>query len=273
MKQLLSTLCALLALAAAPMWAAKRVQSETTDLTKNTTTKSEILIDTDRLRLNDGQSSVMFLTKGGDRMVMLNTARNEYQEMDKATMDSMAQQMGGMAAQLEAAMKGVPPEQRAMIEQMMKGRMAQAAPAVAKAETVFAAKGAGTVNGFRCTNYEGTEGGQKVSEVCAATPADLRLSAGDFQVTTRMQAFSQGLRDALQSGPLGAIIPQSSILLRGVDGIPVQTIKYSKGKAIEQTQVKSVTDATFTDADFSTGSAKKVEMPGLGAARGKAKGR
>jgi hypothetical protein len=123
MKQILSALCALLALAAAPLWAAKRIQMETTDFTKNKTTPREILVDADRLRINDGDTSVMFLTKGGNRLVTLNKTRNEYQEMDQAMFDAMGQQLSGMMAQMEAALKGMPPAQRAQMEQMMKGKM------------------------------------------------------------------------------------------------------------------------------------------------------
>jgi hypothetical protein len=266
MKQILPSLCALLALAAVPLWAAKRIQMESTDITTNKITPREILIDSDRLRVNDGDTSMMFLTKGGERVVILSKSRNEYQEIDKAALDAMGQQMSGMAAQMEAAMKGMPPEARAMMEQMMKGKMGAAAPAAAPAQPTYNAKGTATVNGFRCTNYDEMEGGQKTAELCASTPADLRLSASDFQVFDKMRAFMQSL-----TGPMAQMMPRAGVTRAGLNGFPIQTVDFKAGKATSREELKSISDAALTDADFSTGSAKKTEMPGMGAAKGKGK--
>src|SRR5215468_437820 len=120
-------------LAAAPLWAGVRIKAEFTDLKNNTTTQQEMLLDNDRLRVNitdaDGKrSSVFFLTDGGrERMVMLDPARNEYREMDRQSMEQVSQQLQGAMAQMQSQLQNLPPEQRARIEQMMKGRMGQAA--------------------------------------------------------------------------------------------------------------------------------------------------
>ena len=162
----------------APLFAGVRIQSEDTDLATKKVSTDVILLDANRLRVNsDDGRSVMFLTDGGrNRMVMLDTAKNEYQEIDEATMKQMGQQMSGMMAQMQAQMKNMPPEQRAMMEKMMKGKMPQAAAAAAP-KTVYTAKGSGSVNGFSCTRYEGDLSGVKESEVCAALPAQIKLTA------------------------------------------------------------------------------------------------
>ena len=77
-------------------------------------------------------------------------------------------------------MKNMPPEQRAMMEKMMKGKMPQAAAAAPK--TVYTAKGSGSVNGFSCTKYEGDQSGVKEAEVCAAVPAQIKLTPADLQI-------------------------------------------------------------------------------------------
>jgi len=275
------TLCAglaFLAMAALPLFAGKRIQTETTNLSDKTTKQQELLLDATRFRTNYGNTSVMFLTDGGrNRLVMLDKTRNEYTEIDQQTMDQMGQAMQGISAQMEAAMKDMPPEQRAqmqqMMEQMMKGKMPQAAAAPAR--TSYAAKGRGTANGFACTNYEGTRGGQKVAEVCAAQPADLKLAPAEFQVFRKMQEFTAGLTQALQNSPMATGI-NLNMGDAGVDGFPVQRTTFQNGQATEQEAIKSVTDANFTDADFSVGNARRTEMPdmsGLGGGRGKAKGK
>ena len=271
MKKLTFCICLL---AVAPLFAGKRIQMESTDLTSKATKQQEMLVDSTRFRVNDGNTSVIFLTDGGrNRMLMLDKSRNEYMEMDQQMMDQMGQAMQGMAAQMEAAMKGMPPEQRAMMEQMMKGKMPQAA--AAPAPTTYAAKGRGTVNGFACTNYDGTRAGQKVAEVCAAQPADLKLAPADFQVFRKMQEFADGMRQAMANSPFAAAA-NVNVGASGVDGFPVQSTTFLNGQATRQEVLKTVVDATFTEADFSVGGARKTEMPdmsGLGGGKGKAKGK
>ena len=201
-------------------------------------------------------------------MVMLDKAKNQYQEMDEATMKQMADQMSGAMAQMEAAMKNMPPEQRAMMEKMMKGKMPQAAAAAAPPKTVYTAKGSSTVNGFSCTKYEGTRGGEKEADVCAAVPAQLKLTPSDMQIFEKMREFSSTLLSALANSPVKISVPKNS-LEAGYEGFPIQRTDYSGGQPTTRGELKSITRVNFSDADFSLGNAKKVEMPIPGAGRGK----
>ena len=252
-------------LAALPLCAGVRIQMENTDLGTQKTTRQEMLLDSNRFRINvDGNTSMMFLTDGGrNRMVMLDKSKNEYTEIDQQMLNQMAQQMQGAMAQLEQQLKNLPPDQRALVEKMMKGKMPQPAAPVT---TLYTAKGSGAVNGFACTQYEGTRSGQKVAEVCAAQPAQLKYTAADFQVFDKMKEFVSGLQSSFQNSPFAAGF--TGIGERGLEGFPVQTISFSNGQPSQKNELKSADRATFTDADFSTGNAKKVEMPtGRGAAR------
>jgi hypothetical protein len=264
-------LVAAIALSTAPLFAGVRIQTDKTDLATNKATSDQILLDADRMRIDSGDGrSVLFLTDGGrSRMVMLDKTKNTYQEIDEQMMKQMGEQMSGMSAQMaqmEAQMKSMPPEQRAMMEKMMKGKMPQPAAAVPK--TVYTAKGSGSVNGFSCTKYEGALRGEKVADVCAAGPAQLKLTAADFQVLDKMKQFSASLTSALANSPMRASVPTSSGFESGYEGFPIQKVTFEGGKATEREELKSITRASFSDADFSLGSAKKVEMPMPGA-RGK----
>jgi hypothetical protein len=248
-------------LATAPMFAGVKILSENTDLATKKVTTDTILLDANRLRLeSDDGKSVMFLTDGGrNRMVMLDKTRNTYQEIDEQTMNQMAQQMSGAMAQMQAQMKNMTPEQRAMMEKMMKGKMPQAAAAAPK--TVYTAKGSGSVNGFSCTKYEGVLSGEKEAEVCAALPAQLKLTPGDLQIFEKMKQFSASLTSALASSPVRMNVPTTSGFESGYEGFPIQRVDFDKGQATKRSELKSITRVNFTDADFSLGDAKKVEMP------------
>jgi hypothetical protein len=245
-----------------------KIVSENTDLATKKVTTDTILLDANRLRMeSDDGRVVMFLTDGGrNRMVMLDKSKNQYQEIDEQTMQQMAQQMSGAMAQMEAAMKNVPPEQRAMMEKMMKGKMPQAAAAAPK--TVYTAKGSGSVNGFSCTKYEGMRGAEKVADVCAGVPAQLKLSASDMQIFEKMREFSSSLLSSLANSPVKISVPSGSFEA-GYEGFPIQKTDFANGQPTRRGELKSVTRANFSDADFSLGDAKKVEIPMPGAPKGK----
>src|SRR6478609_2372814 len=208
---------ATVALSTAPLFAGVRIQSENTDLSTKKVTTDVILLDANRMRMDsDDGRSVLFLTDGSrDRMVMLDKTKNTYQEIDEQMMKQMGEQMSGAMAQMQAQMKNMPPEQRAMMEKMMKGKMPQAA--VAAPKTVYTAKGSGSVNGFSCTKYEGDLSGAKVAEVCAALPAQLKLTPSDFQVLDKMKQFSSSLLSALASSPIRVNVPTAAGLESGYD--------------------------------------------------------
>jgi len=247
-----------------PMFAGIRIQMENTDLGTNKTSTQVIMMDNTRLRVDaDANTSMMFLTDGGrNRMVILDKAKNTYQEIDEAMMKQMGQMAAGASAQMEAAMKNMPPDQRAMMEKMMKGKMPQAAAAAPK--TVYTAKGSATVNGFSCTKYDGMQGAQKVAEVCAASPSQIKVTPNDYQVFEKMKEFFSGMMSAMSNSPFGANMQTASIAAAGFEGFPVQTTNFRNSQASDRVELKSVTNASFSDADFSTGAAKKVDMPGMG---------
>ena len=181
-------------------------------------------------------------------------------------MKQMAEQMSGMMAQMQAAMKNMPPEQRAMMEKMMKGKMPQAAAAAPK--TVYTAKGSGSVNGFSCTKYEGDLSGVKESEVCAALPAQIKLTPADLQIFEKMKQFSSSSLSALANSPVKISVPSGYGFEEGYEGLPIQKTDFENGQATKRSELKSITRTNFTDADFSLGDAKKVELP-IPGARGK----
>lgn len=256
--------------AAIPLFAGKRIEMQSTDLVNNKVTPNSILLDADRMRVDQGNTSVMFLTKGGNHVVILDKARNEYRELTQADIEQLGQQLNSAMSQLNEMMKNVPPAQRAQMEAMLKGRMGAAAPGVAAAAaTTYTAKGGATVNGFKCTNYEGTREGQKVAELCAAQPGDLKIAPTDFQVMEKMRDMFSGLVSSVQNSPFANMNLATAITDKGINGFPVQATTFSNGQAKSREELKSVSDATFSDADFSTGSAKKVDLGLPGRAKGK----
>jgi hypothetical protein len=249
---------------AVPLMAAVSIVSESA--TGSRTSTQTILIDSTRMKSEMTSTSgegatVLFLTDGGrDRMVLLDKTKNEYREIDQQSMAQMTGQMQGAMAQLNERLKNMPPEQRAMLEKMMKGSMPPGFGQAAKPDPIsYKAVGSTTINGFACTMHEGTRGGEKVVEVCAAQPSQLKVSPADMQVFEKLKQFTAAMTD--QVGNFARGIDQ--YFDTGVPGFPVRRVTYSGGQVTHRSEVKSVGRVNVGDADFSLGSARKVDlMPG-----------
>jgi hypothetical protein len=205
-------------------------------------------------------TSVLFLTdRGRERIVVLDS--HQYRVRDKQSMEEMSQQV---MSQLQAGLQNLPPEQRVRVEQMMKGGVGPGGQAAgSRIRITYTAKGSGSVNGFACTKYEGTRGAAKVVELCAAKPSDFHFNAADFEVFQKMREFGASLGTGLAGGvgvsPFAAT-RVSELMEPGFDSFPVQHTWYGDGLATTKMEVKSIERANFSEADFSLGSAKKVDL-------------
>jgi hypothetical protein len=105
--------------------------------------------------------------------------------------------------------------------------------------------------------------------VCAALPAQLKLTPADLEVFEKMRQFSSTLVSALANSPVRVSAPTGYGLESGYEGFPVQKTEFDSGQATKRSELKSITRTNFADADFSLGNAKKVELPIPGAAKSK----
>jgi len=95
-------------------------------------------------------------------------------------------------------------------------------------------------------------------DLCAAPAAALKLATGDYQVYEKMREFTAGMMKAMKESPMAGMMQGAT--QSGVQGFTVEEISLSNGKPVRKVVLKSISDVTATDADFSTGSAKKMEM-------------
>ena len=100
----------------------------------------QIDIDAHRMRTESGggpAGSQVFIFDGTRQvMIMVNEGNKTYSEINKADLDALSGQMSAAMSQMQEAMKNMPPEQRARMEAIMKGRMGGAG-AAAPAKPVY----------------------------------------------------------------------------------------------------------------------------------------
>ena len=208
----------------------------------------------------DGTTQVLY---------MINAERKTYSELTKAEAEQMGSQLSSAMAQMQEALKGMPPEQRAQMEAMMKGRGLSGLTAGA-ARTSYRKGGTQRVGRWTCDVYEVQSNDQRTGELCTVNPQALNLSAADFAVSRQMADFMR------------AMLPQVADTLfqvggtdpAGFAGVPVRRVATVLGRET----ITEMTDATRQDIPDSlfvvpAGFTKEAFGGGLGRGLGRGRGR
>jgi hypothetical protein len=212
-----------------------------------TTTTSQIEIEKTRMRAEsagaNGRKQTMIFDGTAQVMRTIDDEAKTYTEMTKADVDRLSGQMSGAMAQMQQQMQNMPPEARARMEEMMKGRGMSMAGA---AQTEYKKVGTDKVGKWTCDKYEGTRDGQKVSELCTVAPTALGFTPADFDVTKQMAEFFSKLvpQGADQMFRMGSTDP------KGFAGVPVRTIMFSNGAVSATSELTDVSRQTFPDSMF-----------------------
>ncbi len=181
---LLSLLAVFLALGAATS-----ARADVTMQIKQNGTLQQLCLKPDRFAASTPEGAVIFR---GDKKILwnVNTLDKTCAEMTEADAKAAGEKVGAAMSQMQESMKNLPPEQRAMMEKMMAGRMPQAAP---EPQTVKATGERKVVNNFACAGYLVTRGDGTTAEVWAADPADVHLDPADLAVFAQFAEFMKAL--------------------------------------------------------------------------------
>jgi hypothetical protein len=214
-------------------------------------------------------STYTLYDSGRNLLIHVDPGEGTYMEIDEHFMQQQAEAMGAMreemAAQMEsmrAQLQNMPEAQRQMIEQrmgaMMGGGAAQSAP---QPDVKAIKQGSRKVNGFKCNDYQLSEGKTPVADVCIAETAGAGMSKDDFATLSAMMTFMRSMaqKASEMAGVMaGGIDPT---VMADVEGFPVEVKDHRSG---EQYGVASVANDRLSDAPFSEyKQLRKEEMPDL----------
>jgi hypothetical protein len=241
--------------------AADGVQLTERTTSGGTTSTHQIQIDRDHLRAETGgqrQQTVIF-DNTKQVLWMVNTDAKTYTEMTKADVDRLSGQVSAAMATMQEQMKNLPPEQRARIEEMMKGRGMGGAAAASKTE--YKKVGSDKVGKWNCDKYEGSRDGQKVVELCTVEPGALGFTMADFAVATELGNFFKSLAPQ-NADRLFSVGAQG----QGFSGVPVRRVTFLNGQPEMVHEIVDVTRQTFPASTFEVpaGFQKQPFMGGRG---------
>ena len=226
---------------------------------------TEMKVDGNRMRTDSrGKNAMTMIFLGAtDEMYMIDHNDKSYIVMDRETVERLANQMGAAMKQMEEALKNVPPEQREMVERMMKGKMKGMPSSTPRAEPVVKSLGkSDTVNGVSCDWKEVSRDDVVELKVCVSGWTDIRGGDELRQIGLEMKDFMSALVDAMGSAGFGGTIAESPMTaMEMAGGFPLITENFKQGKLARRSRFQSVEEVTIPDDQFMPPSGyKKKDM-------------
>ena len=213
---------------------------------------SRIEVGGDHMRTDAGKVSMLF-DVGNGKMIILMHDKKEWMDMGK-----VAETASAAMAQANAALANLPPEQRAMIEQRMKGAMGAAG---AKLDVRVTPTGAADrVGSWPCQVYRTDVGDRHVDDSCLADVGAAGISGADRATVQRAFEQMKAMADKMTNGMFKSPISQ---LPQGK--FPVKITHYDDAGKSQVVTLKEIDTGSVSAADFAVppGYAEKTpEVPG-----------
>ena len=173
----------------------------------------------------------------GDRreMVVIDHEKRSYQVMNEETMRQIAGQVNAAMSQMQEALKDVPEDKRAMLEQMMKQRMpTQTPPKRAQSELERTGERA-THNGYPCVKYVVRKDGRKLRELWVTDWDNIEGGKDVVGAFEDMAGFFRELLDSIPNmGPGGPEFGDNAFEhMKDLGGFPVLTREFDEDGSLE----------------------------------------
>ena len=187
-----------------------------------------------------------------DKLWIVNHADQTCQTIDKEGMEQIGSQLGAAMKQMEAQLSQLPPEQRAMVEKMMKGKMHAGMPGMGQAPPRRMETGdTEQVGEYSCVVHTLYSGDEKVWEVCAASKDQLSGAFDAMEAFQAISRFVQTLRETVQQGPFSSIANTPFYDMDQIDGFPVRVRTFGSGRMTSESTLKSITQKDLEQSIFS----------------------
>lgn len=215
---------------------------------------NSLRIDIDAPPSGQGATFLVFdATK--ETLYVLRPEDRTYIELDKDFAATLSRQMDETRRMLQAQMKNMPPDQRAMMEKMMEnGSLPFQNTKETKKRKPLEVRNTGesdTVGGKPCTLFALSRDGEPKADVCVASWESVGLRPDDMQAFRKFGAFQARMSESM-SGAMPET-EQPFELFEQVDGFPLRTRRYEN---------ETVTAETFYEELQQTEvSAESFEIP------------
>ncbi len=199
----------------------------------------------------------------GDKKLLwaIDTKDKKYSEITEEDAKALGAKVTEAMAQMQEAMKNVPPEQRAMMEKMLAGKM----PGMKETKRTVKPLGQSKeVNGFACAGYVVTTDDGSTTEIWAADPKAIHLEIKEIAVFKEFADFMKTMLPGLDQFK-DMIKDYEHPREDEVPGFPVLTIHKDKnGKEDWRTELVKIDSGAVAAEKFEVPSGFKKEKAAFG---------
>ncbi|MDJ0759045.1 MAG: DUF4412 domain-containing protein [Woeseiaceae bacterium] len=195
-----------------------------------------------------GSMTVIFKKEG---FYVIDHQQKNYILMDKAMLDQISSQISEAMKQMEAQLAAMPPEQRAMVKEMMEAEMPGMGSGLGMGKgPVLDIKplGEGRWKSYDCRKYEMLEDGVKIQEMCVTDYSEIDSSGALRESFRQMGEFMSQLFDSMPFGGQGVRNPLE--MINEIDGFPVHAIDFENGVAVTETTIESAAEQDIDASMF-----------------------
>lgn len=220
-------------------------------------------IEGNRMRMDtqgmDGTLATTTIFLGDtDEMYMIDHDEKTYMVFDRERIEALTQQMSEAMQQMEEALAQVPPEQREMMERMMKGKMPGGGDYEPPSPPVVTDLGeTGTVNGITCQWKQVTRDGRLEQKACVCDQSAIAGGEEAVAIAHEMQDFAEALTQMAQSvanSPMlggGTIGGFGATMVADLEGFSLISEDYDGNEElIRRSTFESADDVSIPDEEF-----------------------
>jgi hypothetical protein len=209
--------------------------------------------DDGRLRIDryeEGKLVAVMIFKD-DALHALDPADKTYAVLDRATIEKVAGVVNPALKEMQEQLAKMSPEQRAMVEQMMKGSLPSGlGEGRKKVRTVVATERSDRVAGLACTVYEIREDSELVREACVAPVQTVPGGPDFYAVLSRMGALMQEMLDAIDAPWLKDSVDDQWALVEELNGVPIRGREFKEGKPVLEVELERIAEEKAPAGSF-----------------------
>ncbi|SMD33066.1 hypothetical protein SAMN04488029_1430 [Reichenbachiella faecimaris] len=245
------TLVGLLICLSLSVWAEDGVfiLSKTKTLENGSVAVSEIYLTANKMLVkNSGSDNSSIIFDGSTEVfTFIDNKKKEYYQFDKPTLLQLKEQIKMMAKMMQQFAANMPAEQKSKFDQILN-------PSSGDMMTYKTNGKNDKIGSWKTVGYDGMNDGNKVLQMNIAAYNTLGVNESQFAIMKQMMNyFKDNLQEVVALLPTGGSFSQlnfdeNSPILK--DGIPVKTIAYKEGEAVNENIVESLAKKSISADQF-----------------------
>ncbi len=231
-------------------------QTEYQDNKPSAVENISILVDGVKMKLSGMEKSNEMIFDGGSKaMVVLDHERKSYFQIDEKSVAEISAKLDAAMAEMEAQLANMPPAQRAMMENMMKGKMPQGGQERPESTIVRTGK-FDTISGYKAERVDVQSSDGKSQELWVAPWSALGGSEEVVDAFSGMSSLFNEMLGAFSQGPMAGMFSQRMQSgwmdkLKELDGFPVASKTFDQaGKLVSETMLSNIEEREIPASEF-----------------------